>query len=149
MRISIRTVFGLYVYLGPYIYWFCQFIQPLTDIPALTGTIRTDGGRPIWTKFGQCGGYTPRSYPRTKIPPAGPRGGQKGPSNFVVWRNWSGHLSHEWTWIKNLAVWPEGGLKALQNKAKTILDPASFRSSMTTRTFFGAIFALKKMAGPT
>ena len=87
--------------------------------------------------------------PKQKYPPPAPRGGLQGPSNFVVWRNWSGHLSHEWAWIKNLAVWPEGGLKAFQNKPKKFLDPASFRSSRNTLTFFGAIFALKKMGDRT
>ena len=38
---------------------------------------------------------------------------------------------------------PEGGLKALQNKAKKFLDLALFWSSRTTWTFFGPIFSLK------
>ena len=54
----------------------------LTVSPALTGTTRTHGGRPFGTKFGQYGGYTPRIYPKTKIPPAGPEGGPPGPFKF-------------------------------------------------------------------
>ena len=44
------------------------FLIDLTDIPALSDTLRTDGGCQIWTKLGQGGQYITLRYPDMKKP---------------------------------------------------------------------------------
>ena len=50
----------------------------LTDIPAVSDTLRTDGGCQIWTKLGQGGQYITLRQPDMKKPRLAPRGEQFG-----------------------------------------------------------------------
>ena len=56
----------------------------LTDIPALSDTLRTDGGCQIWTKLGQGGQYITLRYPDMKKTLLSPRGGILGDLIFLL-----------------------------------------------------------------
>ena len=56
----------------------------LTDIPAVSDTLRTDGGRQIWTKPGQGGQYITPRYPDMKKTLLSPRGGILGDLIFLL-----------------------------------------------------------------
>ena len=45
---------------------FKETVSTLTDIPAVSDTLRTDGGCQIWTKLGQGGQYITPIYPDLK-----------------------------------------------------------------------------------
>ena len=66
----------------------------LTDSPAVSDTLRTDGGRQIWTKLGQGGQYITPRYPDLKKPLFGPRGGFLGTLKFLFSGNWVADFSH-------------------------------------------------------
>ena len=56
----------------------------LTGIPAVSDTLRTDGGCQIWTKLGQGGQYITPRYPDLKKPLLDPRGGLFGALDFSI-----------------------------------------------------------------
>ena len=51
---------------------------PLLGIPAVSDTLRTDGGCQIWTKLGQGGQYITQRYLEMKNTLLGMRGGPFG-----------------------------------------------------------------------
>ena len=56
----------------------------LTGIPAVSDTLRTDGGCQIWTKLGQGGQYITPIYPDMKKTLLSPRGGILGDLIFLL-----------------------------------------------------------------
>ena len=58
--------------------------KQLTGIPAVSDTLRTDGGCQIWTKLGQGGQYITLRYPDMKKTLLSPRGGILGDLIFLL-----------------------------------------------------------------
>ena len=56
----------------------------LTDIPAVSDTLRTDGSCQIWTKLGQGGQYITQRYLEMKNTLLGMRGGLLGDLKFLL-----------------------------------------------------------------
>ena len=61
-----------------------ELFSPLTGIPAVSDTLRTDGGCQIWTKLGQGGQYITLRYPDMKKTLLSPRGGILGDLIFLL-----------------------------------------------------------------
>ena len=72
-----------------------ELFSPLTGIPAVSDTLRTDGGCQIWTKLGQGGQYITPRYPDLKKTLLGPRGGFLGPMKFLCSENLASNFSHD------------------------------------------------------
>ena len=69
--------------------------DPLTDIPAVSDTLRTDGSCQIWTKLGQGGQYITPIYPDMKKTLLSPRGGILGDLIFLLRGYWGADFSHD------------------------------------------------------
>ena len=114
----------------------------LTGIPAVSDTLRTDGSCQIWTKLGQGGQYITQRYLEMKNTLLGMRGGLLGDLKFLLRGKWTADLSHDWTWIKNLLGWPQGGTKTFPKSTQKFLDPALIWSSRAPQSFFGPVFSM-------
>ena len=60
----------------------------ITDIPAVSDTLRTDEGHQIWTKPGQGGQYITPRYPDMKKTLLSPRGSILGDLIFLLRGYW-------------------------------------------------------------